>query len=82
MAAAGDDPAGTATAEQLGEVVHVTDEMPLGGDLVPAPQSEAAEAHGLLDLADDRFDDDRASGSDRDPSSSCVCASCAGVPMR
>ena len=55
-----DDPPGATTSEQLAQVVHGADEVPLGGHLPLPSQAEPAEAHGLLDLLEDGFDDDLA----------------------
>ena len=52
-----DDLTGPATAEQLAEVMDGADEVPLGIGLLLPSQAEAAEAHGLLDPAEDRLDD-------------------------
>src|SRR5450759_4158296 len=51
------DSAGPPAPEQLGKVVDGADEMPLGGDLDPAPEVEPPEPAGLLGLAEDRLDD-------------------------
>src|ERR1700686_1580475 len=39
------------------QVVDGADHRPLGSDLVEAAQEELAEASGMLDLAEHRFDD-------------------------
>ncbi len=42
-----------------------SDQVPLGIDLLKAPQQEAAQAPGLLDLTVHRLDDRFALGADR-----------------
>jgi len=50
---------------QLEQVVPCTNQVPFSIDLLQAPQQEAAQASGLLDLAIHRFDDRLALGVDR-----------------
>ena len=47
-------------AEQLEQVGCGADQLPFGAHLLQPAQAEAAEASLLLDLAEDRFDDDLA----------------------
>src|SRR5258708_9110916 len=42
---------------ELEQIVDGADHRPLGSDLVEAAQEELAEASGMLDLAEHRFDD-------------------------
>jgi len=50
---------------QREQVVPCTNQVPFSIDLLQAPQQEAAQASGLLDLAIHRFDDRLALGVDR-----------------
>ncbi len=51
--------------EQLEQVVAGSDQVPLGIDLLHAPEQEAAQGPGLLDLTFDRLGDRFALGVDR-----------------